>query len=209
MFPPINVAYYRCTEAVSVWWGCIAPYSHSVSSGRGVGREREEWEKLQTYYTLGLDSYFGKGMVGNSGQTLTLPCNSRIWMHYSPSTYRWNRRYSQIQLRIRNLCSPCGLSVVLVPLLDAGICVLVEHQGTTVPALWTQMQEDGWIWFTSKGRKSHRGFLFSSHWAHLWWLRIRGPFNSKAQRTLKLCLNCRVHRVPALWSSFSTGTRQR
>lgn len=47
-----------------------------------LGGEQEEKGKsgrnCQNYHTFGLDSHFGKRMVGNSGQTLTLPCNSRI-----------------------------------------------------------------------------------------------------------------------------------
>lgn len=51
-FPPINVVCSWCTQAV--WWGCIAPYSHCVSAGRGGGREREEWKKLFAKSTMRL-----------------------------------------------------------------------------------------------------------------------------------------------------------
>lgn len=129
-------------------------------------------------------------MVGNSAQTLTLPCYSRIRMHYSPSTCRWNKMCSQTQLRrpLQPLWPGCGVGAFVG-------CWYLRAGSTPGCQCTCPVDSDtggGWLWFTSKGRRSHRWYLFSSQWAHLWWLSTTGPFYSKAQRTPKLCLSCGV-----------------
>lgn len=205
MFLPINVAYNRCTEAVCVWWGCIAPYSHSLSSGRGGGREREEWEELPKVLHPWLGFILRKGYGGEQCTNVN-PAMLRIWMHYSPSTYKWNKMYSQIQLRrhLQPLWSGCGFG----PSVGCWYLCSGSSPGCQCTCPVHSDAGGGWLWLSSKGRRSHRWYLLSSQWAHLWWLSITGPFYSKAQRTLKLCLNCGVHRMPAL-GCFCTGTGKR
>lgn len=97
-FPPINVVYGWCTQAV--WWGCIAPYSHCVSAGRGGGRGREKWENLPKLLCVWFWFILRKKHGGEPWTNLTCACCSRRFCtRYSPKTYGWNIMYSHNQIR--------------------------------------------------------------------------------------------------------------
>lgn len=108
-FLPINVVGRWYTQAV--WWGCIAPYSHCVSTGRGKIKGRVGEIIYQKYYAFVFDSYFRNPDHGGELWTnLTWPCCSRrICMCYSPRMYRLNKMYSYIQIRrpLQTLTSGC------------------------------------------------------------------------------------------------------
>lgn len=125
-FPPINVVCSWCTQAI--WWGCIAPYSHCVSTGRGGGRERVEEIICQKYCAVGLDSCFGKSMVGNCGQTYLGHSVQEEFVFVILQAHTDEIKCT-FTFTSKNLCRLCHLAVFGVYLSGAGTCTLTGHQG--------------------------------------------------------------------------------